>query len=417
MHRWTALAVLATGQFLVVLSTSIVNVALPAIRSGLGLTPAGLSWVVNAYGLAFGALLLLGGAAADLLGRRRVLVAGLTGFAVTSLAAGLAWTPEILITARAIQGVSAAALAPAALSLVLTLFPEGRERGTALGVWGGVSGAGGAAGVLLSGVLTDLFGWPAIFYAAVPVAVAAIVAAYRFIPADPGRKPQPRPDLAGAITVTAGLITITYALAAKNLVWIPGVLLLAAFVVIQRKARNPLVPGRVVARRSVATANITMTVLGAVWVGLFYFLPLYQQQVLGYSPMKAGLTQLPLAVTIIVGSTVAPRLPAKASLIASLLVLAVSLAWFGQAPTELVGPSLLAGAGLGIAFVHLTTLAGRGVPAADAGLASGLINTTRQIGGALGLAALTGSGAPFLALAALAVAATLIATTTPGESA
>lgn len=414
IRQGPALAALATAQFLVVLSTSIVNVALPALADGLSMSPAALSWVVNAYVLAFGALLLLGGRLADLLGRRRVFALGMAVFALASLAAGLAPSAPVLIAARAVQGAGAALLAPAALALVLGVFPPGPGRGRALGVWGAVSGAGGAAGVLLSGVLTELYGWPAVFLVSVPVAAVSLAATLVLVPAD--RPAGGDVDILGALTSAAGLTVLVYALTAKNpLAGAAGLVLLALFAVRQKRARSPLVPPRLLRTGKVTVANAAMTLLGAVWVGLFYFLPLYQQQVLGYGPLAAGLTQLPLALSVVAGSVLAPRLPARAGTPAALAVLTLGLLWLSRAPddagfaVDLLGPSLLIGAGLGAAFVRLTALSTEDVPPADSGLAGGLINTTRQLGGALGLALMTaiaptaaGHSAAFVTAAVLA---------------
>ena len=422
------LAVLATAQFLVVLTTSIVNVALPQVRDGLRLSPAGLSWVVNAYVLLFGALLLLGGRLGDVYGLRRVFLTGLALFTVSTLIAGLAGNAVVLIGARAVQGVGAALLAPTALALVLRLFPAGPSRGTALGVWGAVSGAGGAAGVLLGGLLSGPFGWRAVFFATLPVALALFPAVRWWVPAD-----QPRGgtvDVPGALSVTTGLVATIYGVSAwgKTSSWVSlaaGALLLGAFLVSQRRTADPLVPSRILATGQVGAANVLMSLVGAVWVGLFFFLPLYQQRTLGYSPVQAGVTQLPLAVSITALSWVTPRLdrvlPHRVVLVAGLAVLTAGLAWLSRTPADgtfladLLGPSLLTGAGLGVAFVELTTLSSAGVPAGDIGLASGLINATRQVGGACGLAALTAVaagghyGAAFLAAAAIAVTTTLLA--------
>ncbi|RJL22936.1 MFS transporter [Bailinhaonella thermotolerans] len=423
-RAWTPLAVLATAQFLVVLSTSIVNVALPRIRAGLGLDPAGLSWAVNAYVLAFGALLLLGGRSGDVYGPRRVFLLGAALFAASSLGAALANGLLTLVVARAAQGVGAALLAPTALAMTLTLFPDGPRRGTALGVWGAVSGVGGAAGVLLGGLLSDAYGWRSVFAVMVPAAVAVLVATWRLLPAD--RPRGGRLDLPGALTVTLGLTALTYGLSGDS--WpalAAGVLLLGLFVRLQRRSAHPLVPARIFRVGSVTAANVLMASLGAVWLGLFFFLPLYQQRVLGFTPVEAGLTQLPLALTITLASWAAPRLTRRLSgravLTCGLLLLTAGLAWLARAPadgaflTDLLGPSLLIGAGLGAAFVQLTTLSAAGVPAADIGLAGGLINATRQIGGAIGLAALTalsltgGYRGTFVAAALIALSTALIA--------
>ncbi|NUW33571.1 MFS transporter [Nonomuraea sp. SMC257] len=395
------LVVLATAQFLVVLSTSIVNVALPAIRTGLGLSAAGLSWVINAYVLVFGALLLLGGRAGDVYGLRRVFLIGAGLFAIASLAAALAPGDVALIAARALQGLGAALLAPTALGLVLTLYPGGR----ALGVWGAVSGAGGAAGVLLGGLLTDLYGWRSVFAVLVPFALAALLATWRLVEPTPPR--GGRLDVPGALTVTGGLVALTYGLTSSWPAALVGTALLAAFAVLQRRSRDPLLPPRMA---RVALPNTLMAMLGAVWLGLFYFLPLYQQRTLGYTPMEAGLTQLPLALTITIASWATARLRGRAVLPAGLLLLAAGLAWLARTPAhgtflaDVLGPTLLIGAGLGVAFVRITTLSSAGVPAEDSGLAGGLVNAARQVGGAVGLSALTllpTYGGAFLACAVL----------------
>ncbi|MDQ0945303.1 MFS transporter [Streptomyces sp. V1I1] len=403
------LAVLAAAQFAVVLSTSIVNVALPSVRDSVGLSDAGLSWVVNSYGLAFGALLLLGGRAADLVGGRRVLLAGLALFAAASLGAGLSTAPWTLITARAAQGIGAAAVAPAALSLVMRHFAPGPRRGRALGVWGAVSGAGGAAGVLLGGVLTERLGWPWVFHASALAAAVVLAATVVLVPADPVPGPGPRRlDLTGAVTVTTGLVALVYGLTTAGRSgwtdpWVLGsvaaaAVLLALFVLVERRHPAPLLPPRLLTTGSVGPANLAMALLGAVWVGLFFFLPLYQQQVLGHGPLQAGLSQLPLAAANMVGSSLAPRLARRlgpaVTLAAGLLAQVAGLLWLarisatGTFAADVLGPIIAIGLGLGIAFVQLTGAAVTGVQPADTGLAGGLINTTRQVGGALGLAVL-----------------------------
>ncbi|WP_051873538.1 MFS transporter [Streptomyces sp. NRRL F-4428] len=405
-----ALVALAAAQFAVTLSTSIVNVALPAVRDGVGLSDAGMSWVVNAYGLAFGALLLLGGRAADLLGRRRVLTAGLAVFTVAAVAAGLASTPWMLVTARTAQGVGAAAIAPAALSLVMRLHPPGTARARALGVWGAVSGAGGAAGVVLGGILTEGPGWPWVFHASGVGAAVVLAATLRLVPADRKEDAEPRSrlDATGALTVTSGLVALVFGLtAAARSGWTdPLVLgsfgaaavLLTLFVRLERRHPAPLLPPRLLTRGAAGPANLVMALLGAVWVGLFFFLPLYQQQVLGASALEAGLSQLPLAAANMIGSGLAPTLARRIgphrTLLAGLAVQAAGFLWLARIPADgtflvhLLGPVLLVGAGLGTAFVQLTGAAVDGVEPADAGVAGGLVNTTRQVGGAVGLAVL-----------------------------
>ncbi|MER7661878.1 MFS transporter [Streptomyces sp. NPDC096193] len=408
-QRRGALAVLAAAQFTVVLSTSIVNVALPAVRDGVQLSESGMSWVVNAYGLAFGALLLLGGRAADLLKRRTVLLGGLTVFGVASLAAGLASTPWFLITARAAQGVGAAAMAPAALSLLLVVFPGGDQRGRALAVWGAVSGAGGAAGVVLGGVLTEALGWRSVFFVTVPIAVTVTAGVGILVPGTSSGRPRGRPDLIGALTVTAGLVAVVYALASAGRTgWadsgvvvplIAGGILLAVFVAVERRHPDPLLPPRIFTVPGLGAAQAAMALLGAVWVGLFFFLPLYQQQVLGDSPLRAGLTQIPLAAANMLGSFLAPRLERRTgqriTTATGLVLLAAGLLWLGQVSADgtfagdVLGPSVSVGTGLGIAFVQLTGAGVAGVRPADSGVAGGLVNTTRQLGGAVGLAVLS----------------------------
>ncbi|MFJ2397994.1 MFS transporter [Streptomyces sp. NPDC087843] len=401
------LAALAAAQFTVMLATSIVNVALPQIRAGAGLSDGGTTWVVNAYGLAFGALLLAGGRAADLLGRRRVLIAGLALFAAASLSAGLATAADVLIAARAVQGLAAAAIAPAALALTMDQFPSGRGRGKALGVWGAVSGAGGAGGVLLGGVLTQAWGWPWIFHAVALGAALVLVAVAALVPHAAGRGAG-RFDLLGTATVTLALTCLVWSLTtARGAGWTDGrvlgalgaaAALLAAFAVLERRRPHALIPPRLLTTGQVAAGNLLMALLGSVWIALFFFLPLYQQQVLGCSPLVTGAGQLPLAGANMLGATLAPRISRRiggpVTVTAALLTEAAGLMWLsrisahGSYLADLLGPSILIGLGLSIAFVQLTALAVNGVPREDAGLAGGLVNTTRQIGGAIGLAAL-----------------------------
>lgn len=420
-HRPGAtLAVLATAQFTVMLATSIVNVALPQIRTGVGLSDGAVTWVVNAYGLAFGALLLAGGRAGDLLGRRRVLIAGLALFAAASLAAGLASASGVLITARAVQGLAAAAIAPAALALTMEQFPSGPGRGRALGVWGAVSGAGGAGGVLLGGVLTQAWGWPWIFHSVALGSALVLAAVAALVPPEAGRaagwnaeratgRATGRFDLLGTATVTLALTCLVWGLTtARGAGWSDdrvvealgaAALLLTAFAVIERRRPNALIPARLLTTGQVATGNLLMALLGSVWIALFFFLPLYQQQVLGSGPLATGAGQLPLAGANMLGASLAPRISrrigATTTVIAALLTEAAGLLWLsrisadGSYLTDILGPSVLIGLGLSIAFVQLTALAVDGVPPQDAGLAGGLVNTTRQVGGAIGLAVLT----------------------------
>ncbi|MEU8325307.1 MFS transporter [Nonomuraea sp. NPDC048881] len=402
-----ALAALAAAQFLVVLGNSIVNVALPQIRDGAGLSDDATTWVVNAYGLAFGALLLAGGRAADLLGHRRLLLGGLAVFGTASAASGLASSAGVLITARAVQGMGAAAIAPAALAVVMGLFPPGPGRGRALGVWGAVSGAGGAAGVLLGGLLAQAWGWRALFFAVTAGTLAVLLSVALGTP-----RAQPRRggrfDPLGTLTITLSLTGLVWGLStARAQGWTDGRVLCAlavaavlgaVFVLVERRHPDPLVPPRLVRGGRVAAGNLLMAVFGSVWLALFFFLPLYQQEVLGESPLVTGLGQLPLAGAVMVGSALSPRLTARLgsrrTLVSALLVQAAGTLWLAQISAassylaDVLGPSLLIGLGLSVAFIQLTDLSMAAIAKEDSGTAGGLVNTTRQVGGAIGLAVL-----------------------------
>lgn len=411
-RRWLTLALLATAQFMVVLDASIVNIALPHIATGLHTALSTLAWVITAYVVAFGGLLPFGGRLADLVGRRRTFLVGLATFTLASLAAGLAPNIEALIATRAVQGMGAALLAPAALSLVTATFTEGAERTKALGVWGAVAAGGATAGVLLGGLLTGGFGWRSVFLINVPIgAVVAAVTPRLINPSRPASGPGSRwrrYDAPGAITVTAGLAALVGGLAeGPSWGWrsagtlgllAVGILGLIAFVGVERTSSAPLLPLRLLRVRSIATGNTVMLLTGAALLGLFYFLSLYEQVVLGYGPVAAGLSQLPMALTLIAAAGLAPmivkQIGARATLASGLVLLAGGLAWLGTAAahgsflTDVLGASLVVGVGLGVAFVPLTDLAVTGVDDTDAGIASGLVNTSQQVGGALGLAAL-----------------------------
>jgi len=405
-RRWIALGLLATAQFVVVLDASIVNVALPSIGRALHFTQDSLSWVVNAYVLTFGGFLLLGGRLADLLGRRRVFIAGLIVFAGASLAGGLAQSEAWLIAARAVQGLGAAILSPAALSIVTNTFKEGAERNRALGVWGAVAGSGGAAGVLLGGILTDSLGWEWVLYVNFPIGILAAFLAPRLIDESRAEGERRAFDVAGAVSVTAGLSLLVYALVdAQNAGWGSlqtvgllgvSVALLAAFTAIELRSAAPLVPFRIFRSRTLTGANVSGLLVGASLFSMFFFISLYMQQVLGYGPLKAGVSYLPLAGTIIVSAGVASQLVTrfgfKPVLLTGFVFIAAGLIWFGQVSwngsfaADILGPSLLAAVGLGLSFVSVTIAAVGGVAQREAGLASGLINTSQQIGGALGVA-------------------------------
>jgi EmrB/QacA subfamily drug resistance transporter len=408
-RRWTALILLCAAQFVVVLDASIVNVALPSIGSGLHFSEANLPWVVNAYVIAFGGFLLLGGRAADLLGRRRVFMAGLLVVAVASLLAGFSANQGQLIAARAAQGLGAAIISPSALSIVTTLFRDGAERNKALGAWGAVAGSAGAAGVLLGGILTEGLGWEWVLWVNVPVSLIALALTPGLIPESRSESATRHYDAAGALSVTAGLSLLAYSLLdANSSGWgstkiisllALSVALLGAFVAIELRSKAPLVPFRIFRLRTLTGANVVGILLGASLFSMFFFISLYMQQVLGYSPIHAGLSYLPLAITIIVaaglGGQLVTRFGFKAILAGGMLLIALGLVWFsrisvgGGFVSDILGPSLLAAIGLGFGFVTSTIAAVSGVEEREQGLASGLINTSQQIGGALGLAVLS----------------------------
>ncbi len=403
-----ALVLLALTQFVIVLDASIVNVALPSIGRALDFSQDNLSWVVNAYTLTFGGFLLLGGRLADLLGRRAVFIGGLALFSVASLLGGLAQSDTWLIAARAVQGLGAALISPAALSLVTTIFREGAERNRALGVWGAVAGSGGAAGVLLGGALTQWISWEAVLFVNVPIGLIAAAAAPRLLPES--RDAETRYfDFQGAVLVTAGLALLVYALVdANNAGWgtfhtigLGGIALglLGAFVAWEARAPKPLMPFSIFRLRTLRGANVVGLLLGLALFAMFFFLSLYMQQVLGYDALKTGVSYLPLALMIIASAGVASQLTTrigfKPVLITGYLMLTGGLVWFSQASAggsylgDVLFPSLVVGFGLGLAFVPVTIAAVMGTKPDEAGLASGLINTSQQVGGALGLAILS----------------------------
>jgi EmrB/QacA subfamily drug resistance transporter len=406
-RRWRALILLSVAQFMVVLDASIVNVALPTIGHALSFSQSNLPWILNAYVLTFGGFLLLGGRMADLLGRRKVFISGLLLFAAASLVGGFAQSEGWLIAARAVQGLGGALLSPAALSIITTTFRDGAERNTALGVWGAVAGSAGAVGVLLGGVLTQWAGWEWVLWVNVPIGLAAAAIAPSLIGESRSESATRSFDVAGAISVTAGLSLLAYALLDTNsagwgsrtigLIAVSAALI-GAFVVIELRSLAPLVPFSIFRFRSLTGANVVGMLLGASLFSMFLFLTLYMQQVLGYSAIKTGFSYLPLALTIIftagLASQLVTRIGFKPVLMTGMASLTAGLIWFGQVSVggsylgDLLGPSLFAGAGLGLAFVPITIAAVAGIEEREAGLASGLINTSQQIGGALGLAVL-----------------------------
>jgi EmrB/QacA subfamily drug resistance transporter len=404
-----ALILLAMTQFVIVIDAAIVNVALPSIGSHLHFARDDLSWVVNAYTLTFGGFLLLGGRLADLLGRRRMFMIGLVLFSVASFAGGIAQSEGWLIAARAVQGLGAAIVSPAALSIITTTFAEGAERNRALGIWGAVAGAGGAAGVLLGGILTSGLSWRWVLFVNVPIGIAAAALAPRTLVESRSEDGANTFDVPGAVTVTAGLALLVYAVVdAVNVGWgssstisrlAAAAALLLAFVVIELRQRHPLMPFSIFRLRTLRGANIVGLLIGMSLFSMFFFISLYLQNVMHFSPIKTGISYLPLAVGIILSAGVASqlvtRLGFKPPLIAGMLLVAGALVWFSQVPgtggsygADILGPSLLAAVGLGFSFVPVTIAAVSGTQPHEAGLASGLINTSEQIGGALGLAIL-----------------------------
>nr|WP_237534427.1 MFS transporter [Streptomyces sp. SID3343] len=412
------LIVVLTVQFTVALDMSVVNVALPDIGDDLGFTAEGLPWVVNAYALTFGGLLMLGGRIGDIVGRRRTLFAGLAVFGLAGLAGGFTRSPGALIAARAVQGVGAAALAPVAFALITVTFPIGPARARALGLWGATAAAGGAVGVLVGGLLTESVGWRAVMLINVPIVAFAMAVAWR-VPADhpaPGR--APRLDLTGALLVTAGASALVLGVVrAEHNGWASGTTLLtlaaaavlsAAFVAVELRTAEPLLRMRLLTHRPVVGANLFMMLLFSGQFAAFYFTSLYLQQVLGYGPAAAGAAFVPFSVGVVIGSVLATRLVERFGLGRLLAtggaVAAVGFGWFGAAFEadgtflgSILGPSLVASIGTGLCIVPLGTAATSGVAASEAGMAGGLINSSRQIGGSIGLAALVTLSASVIA--------------------
>jgi EmrB/QacA subfamily drug resistance transporter len=406
--KWAPLVVLALAQLMVVLDTTIVNVALPSIERDLHFASAAdLQWVVNAYVLTAGGFLLLGGRVADRYGRRLVFVAGIVIFAAGSLACGLANSPARLVSARAVQGLGSAFMAPAALSLLTVIFSEGEERNRALGVWAAIAGAGGAIGLLAGGLLTTALSWRWVFFVNLPIAAFAALASSRLI-GESRDAVASGFDVPGAVTATAGLGTLVFALVRANqwgwgstrtLLFLAAAgILLAAFVVLQLRGRHPLVPPRLFRSKTLVGADVGMLVAGAGLFAVFFFLTLYMQGVLSYSALKTGVAYLPLSVMLVisagVGSRVLGRVGARPILVTGFLLGAGGLALLARLSPitgylDLLPALLLIGAGMGGAFVSVTSSAVAGVPQEDAGVASALLNSSQQVGGSLGLALLT----------------------------
>jgi EmrB/QacA subfamily drug resistance transporter len=408
-NPWVVLVLICFAQFMVILDATIVNVALPSIQKDLHLTEGNLQWIVNAYTLVFGGFLLLGGRAGDLLGRKRLFLIGLVIFTGASLLDGLANSEGMLIGARALQGLGAALVSPAALSIIATTFSEGKERAKALGVWAAIAIGGSAIGLVLGGVLTQYFSWPWIFFVNVPVGIATFVLSFRLIPESRDEQAARNYDIAGAVTVTGGLMALVYAIvdaqqagwgSAKTLAFFAlAAGLLVAFVVIELRTKAPLVRLSIFRIRSLLTANLAMFLAMSGMFAMFFFNTLYIQHVLGYGPLKAGVAFLPFSAGIMVSAGIAsqfaPRLGVRPVAAAGFVLSTAGLVLLTQLPvhgsylTNVLPSILLSSLGMGAVFMPLTLIATTGLADADQGLASGLFNTSQQIGGAVGLAVLS----------------------------
>ena len=405
-RRWLTLAIVGAAFFMTILDVAIVNVALPSIETDLNVTETTVQWVLIAYAITFGGFLLLGGRMADLLGRKRIFLVGLTLFTFASLICGLATNIGVLIGARAVQGIGAAIISPAALSIVTTTFEEGAERNKALGIWGALGGSGAAAGVLFGGILTKYLGWQWIFFVNVPVGLLLFGLTLRFVPESRADLGHRRFDAAGAVTITSGLALLVYGIskapdvgwgsAQTILVLIAAGLLSLSALVIEMRSSAPLVPLRIFRIRPVLAANVVGFLLGAVIFANFFVLTLYVQQVLHWSALKTGVTFLATAGTVVIWAGVSQGLTTRFGprpvMAIGMLVLAASLGWYTQIPVHghywpnLLPAYLTFALGLAFAFVSVTIAALAGVAPEEAGLASGLINTNQQIGGAIGIA-------------------------------
>ncbi|MBA3842507.1 MAG: MFS transporter [Actinobacteria bacterium] len=404
-RRWKALAIVCAAFFMTVLDVSIVNVALPSIGKALDFSRDNLQWVITAYSITFGGFLLLGGRAADFLGRRRLFLAGVVVFTIASFLCGLAWSEGVLIAARAVQGLGAAMISPAALSIITTTFEEGPERNKALGIWGAIGGSGAAVGVLLGGVLTKYLGWEWIFFVNVPVGITAFLLAPRFVRESKSER-ETSQDIAGAVTVTAGLALLVYSVSkAPEHGWgsswtllrlAIAVVLLVVFLVIESRTKDPIMPFRIFRVSTVAGANVAGLLLGFVVFSNFFLLTLYVQQVLGWSALKTGFTFIATAGTAVLWAGVAQalvtRIGPKTVMAVGFVAMVAGMLWYTQIPvhasywSDLLPGYLLVGFALPFTFIPVSIAALAGVDHDEAGLASGLINTAQQIGGAIGVA-------------------------------
>jgi EmrB/QacA subfamily drug resistance transporter len=407
-NPWLVLVLICLAQFMVVLDATIVNVALPSIQKDLGLSEANLQWIINAYTLVFGGFLLLGGRAGDLLGRKRLFLIGLVIFTTASLLDGLAVSSGMLIASRALQGLGAALISPAALSIISTTFAEGAERAKALGVWAAIAIGGSAVGLILGGVLTQAFSWPWIFFVNVPVGIAAFLLSLRYVP-ESRNAHHSSYDIAGAVTVTGGLMALVYAIvtAASDgwgstttiVFFVVAAVLLASFVLVEQRSAEPLVRLSIFRIRTLAAANVVMFLVASGLFAMFFFNTLYIQQVLGYGPLKAGLAFLPFTAGILVSAGLASnsttRVGVRPIAVTGMVLTIVGMLWLARLPvhgsysTDVLPALVLSSLGMGAVFMPLTLVATTGLENQDQGLASGLFNTSQQIGGALGLAILS----------------------------
>ncbi len=408
-NRWLILVLVCFAQFMVILDATVVNVALPSIQKDLGLSEANLQWIVNAYALAFGGFLLLGGRAGDLLGRKRLFLFGLVVFTVASLLNGLAVNSAMLIACRGLQGLGAAFISPAALAIISTTFEEGADRAKALGVWAAIAVGGSAVGLIVGGALTQLLSWPWIFFINIPIGIAVFAFSLFYLPESRDEAAHRSFDVAGAVAVTAGLMSLVYAIvqgpekgwtSAQTIgTLVLSAVLLVSFVLIEQRSKAPLVRLSIFRVRSLLTANVTMFLVGAGLFAMFFFNSLYLQRVLGYGPLKAGLAFLPFTFGIVVSaglaSRFAPRIGVRPVAIVGMVVTIAGMLYLthiqanGTYAVDLLPALLLTSLGMGAVFLPLTLIATTGLEDDDQGLASGLFNTSQQIGGALGLAILT----------------------------
>ena len=407
-NPWLVVVLVCVAQFMVVLDATIVNVALPSIQRGLDMSTSGLQWVITMYTLMFGGFILLGGRAGDLIGRKRVFAAGIVLFSMASLLNGLAQSPGTLIAGRGLQGLGGALLAPAVLAIITTTFADGKDRATALAIWSGIAAGGGAVGLLLGGLLTDLTSWRWIFFVNVPVGAALVFATVRYVPESRSQLAHRTFDVPGAATVTGGLLALVFGIVESNTEGLGSALtvgslalgsaLLAAFLVIESRSPAPLVRLSIFRLGSLAAADVTILLASAAVFSTFFFVSLYVQQILGYSPLRAGAAFLPFSAGTATGAVVARRLVPRIgvrtvpliglALAAGGMIVLTQLPVDGRYASDLLTGLLPIGLGLGLTFVPITLAGTRDVSGEDAGLASGLLNTAQQIGGSIGLAIL-----------------------------